>query len=264
MRKVTTGVIVSASLTLGVAGAGLGLLSKPADASQDSTEMRESQSRFAVVNVYDLLLKGLRRPEIIERQQTINSEAQALVQARQQQELAPLVNELQSLQAQLQQAQQAGQLNTPQAQQQLARLQQLNQQGMQAEQRIQQEVLRNAEAQQAAITMEVYQEINGAVQQMAEESGYDWVFVSADPDVLQQGENYGNLVQELLGRPVMVHPDASDITEAVREVLGFPEQVDEDADGEMPGGGEEGGGGIPGTGEGGGSDGGSGGGSGGG
>ncbi len=71
-----------------------------------------------------------------------------------------------------------------------------------------------------------YTEIYAAANELAAESGYAFVFATRSDGELLQTDTINGITQEILARPLVTPPSATDITEQVRIKLGYPEEVE--------------------------------------
>ena len=70
-----------------------------------------------------------------------------------------------------------------------------------------------------------YKEIYAAANEVGMEQGYGFVFATRSDGELLQTETITGITQEILARPLMTPPSATDLTEAVRVKLGYPEKA---------------------------------------
>lgn len=78
---------------------------------------------------------------------------------------------------------------------------------------------------------QAYEEIYAGANEIAAEQGYDFVFATRSDGELLQTETITGITQEILARPLVTPPSATDLTEQVRVKLGYPEEaMDEGAD----------------------------------
>lgn len=82
---------------------------------------------------------------------------------------------------------------------------------------------------------QAYSEIYAAANEIAAEGGYAFVFATRSDGELLQTDTITGITQEILARPLLTPPGATDLTEQVRVKLGYPEQVDETLTDEDPG-----------------------------
>lgn len=134
------------------------------------------------------------------------------------------VNELTPLQAEaqtaIQELQQIGSPQDPNAQQAFQRAQRAEQRFQQARQQADQAFGQFS----AELAREAYETIRREVQALAAERGYEYVLSSRlSGDLLTQG-GLGGLSDEILARPVMVFPEAANITEEIRRRLDLPNE----------------------------------------
>jgi hypothetical protein len=76
---------------------------------------------------------------------------------------------------------------------------------------------------------ELYKRVYAAANEIADERGYKFVFVTRANDELIQVDSIQGVTQEILARPLVTPGDNTDITELVREKLGFPTREELDA-----------------------------------
>ncbi|HCT44496.1 MAG: hypothetical protein CMJ35_10075 [Phycisphaerae bacterium] len=74
-----------------------------------------------------------------------------------------------------------------------------------------------------------YREIYAAVNELAAEQGYSFVFATRSDGELLQTDTINGITQEILARPLVTPPAATDLTEAIRIKLGYPEELAEEA-----------------------------------
>lgn len=75
-----------------------------------------------------------------------------------------------------------------------------------------------------------YEAIYAAANEVGMEQGYAFVFATRSDGELLQTETITGITQEILARPLMTPPSATDLTELVRVKLGYPEKaLDTDA-----------------------------------
>lgn len=72
-----------------------------------------------------------------------------------------------------------------------------------------------------------YQEIYAAANEIAAEEGYDFVFATRADGELLQTDTITGITQEILARPLVTPPTATDLTEQLRVRLGYPEDAPE-------------------------------------
>lgn len=70
-----------------------------------------------------------------------------------------------------------------------------------------------------------YSEIYAAANEIATEQGYAYVFATRSDGELLQTDTITGITQEILARPLVTPPSATDLTEAVRVKLGYPEEA---------------------------------------
>lgn len=69
---------------------------------------------------------------------------------------------------------------------------------------------------------EAYKTIHAAVNEVASQEGYTWVFTTRRGADLIQTTTLTGVTQEILARPLVTPPDAADLTDSVRVYLGLP------------------------------------------
>lgn len=79
-----------------------------------------------------------------------------------------------------------------------------------------------------------YEEIYAAANEIAAESGYSFVFATRSDGELLQTDTITGITQEILARPLVTPPSATDLTEQVRVKLGYPEEVDTEVESNEP------------------------------
>lgn len=70
-----------------------------------------------------------------------------------------------------------------------------------------------------------YTEIYAAANEVAAEQGYAFVFATRSNGELLQTDTITGITQEILARPLVTPPSATDLTEVVRVKLGYPEET---------------------------------------
>lgn len=85
--------------------------------------------------------------------------------------------------------------------------------------RLQQEVRRQVEARVAQQLTEIRLEVIASARAVAEDLGFDYVISSESDETAYESESVRDLVIDFLARPVLMHPEAADISEDVREDL---------------------------------------------
>lgn len=70
-----------------------------------------------------------------------------------------------------------------------------------------------------------YEAIYAAANEVGMEQGYAFVFATRSDGELLQTETITGITQEILARPLMTPPSATDLTELVRVKLGYPEKA---------------------------------------
>ena len=91
---------------------------------------------------------------------------------------------------------------------------------------MQQESLRANEGYQGMIAEQIaaaYDEIYAAVNEIAADQGIQYVFATRSNGELLQTNTITGITQEILARPLVTPPSGTDLTEAVRVKLGYPE-----------------------------------------
>lgn len=73
-----------------------------------------------------------------------------------------------------------------------------------------------------------YKDIYAAVNELAAEDGYDFIFATRSDGELLQIDTITGITQEILARPLVTPPGATDLTEQLRVRLGYPEELPED------------------------------------
>lgn len=81
---------------------------------------------------------------------------------------------------------------------------------------------------------EAYRAIYSAVNELAGEHGYVYVFATRSDGELLQTDTITGITQEILARPLVTPPATTDLTEQVRVKLGYPEEVAEDIEDVSP------------------------------
>ena len=71
-----------------------------------------------------------------------------------------------------------------------------------------------------------YKAIYGATNEIASENGYEFVFATRSDGELLQTDTITGITQEILARPLVTPPSATDLTEMVRVKLGYPEEIE--------------------------------------
>ncbi len=74
----------------------------------------------------------------------------------------------------------------------------------------------------AAQIVELYKEVHAATNEVAIENGYSYVFSTRVDSEFSQTDSIQGVTQEVLSRPLVVMPEATDLTELVRVKLGLP------------------------------------------
>ncbi|MCA9304476.1 MAG: hypothetical protein KC996_10170 [Phycisphaerales bacterium] len=76
---------------------------------------------------------------------------------------------------------------------------------------------------------DLYKKVYAAANEVAEEHGYSYIFVTRATDELIQTDTIQGVTQEILARPLVTPKDNTDLTELVRVKLGFPTREEMDA-----------------------------------
>lgn len=71
-----------------------------------------------------------------------------------------------------------------------------------------------------------YTEIYAAANEVATEQGFAYVFATRSNGELLQTDTITGITQEILARPLVTPPSATDLTEAIRVKLGYPEETE--------------------------------------
>lgn len=174
----------------------------------DATSVADDKL-IATVDVFSLLEGGLVTPERESERQAESDRLEARTQA------------LQDRLAQIEAQAGAMDQNSPQFAQLFQMYQQIQQQLQQAN-----NANRTAiDAMIARQANEVYLEIRDAIDALAEAQGYTYVLTSASDRSLGEGDDlpgYFTVSQRVLGRPLLHGATGHDLTEAVRDELGYP------------------------------------------
>jgi len=76
---------------------------------------------------------------------------------------------------------------------------------------------------------DLYKKVYAAANEVADEHGYSYVFVTRATDELIQTDTIQGVTQEILARPLVTPKDNTDLTELVRVKLEFPTREEMDA-----------------------------------
>lgn len=209
LERVVLWITLAAALTALLA---TGLFDHPLHAQEDETEQPaqaeehadEAMPLIAVCAVpaiiNDLMASDRFEPDFLERQEELREEVE------------PLIDELEELQAQL--TAPDADPEDPALQQAFERFQQLRGQLSQ----ISQQHNVTLDAFRAKQIIEAYELIKASARAVATEQGFQYVISSAD-EFEELAESTQVVVRQLTVRPVMMYPEAADITEAVRDDL---------------------------------------------
>ncbi|MEM9083233.1 MAG: OmpH family outer membrane protein [Planctomycetota bacterium] len=201
-ERVALWITLAAALTALLA---TGLFDRPLHAQEEAGEKTDVAKPLiavcavpAIIN--DLMASDRFEPDFLDRQEELREEVQ------------PLIEELEELQAQL--TAPDADPEDPALQLAFERFQQLRNQLAQLSQQ------HNAtlDGFRAKQIIEAYELIKASAQAVATELGFEYVISSAD-DFEELAESTQIVVRQLTVRPVMMYPEAADITEAVRDDL---------------------------------------------
>ena len=197
-------------LALAIAG-GLAMVASNANANRP---LGIVQGEIASIDVFALVDLALSTDDMAQARQSFEEESNATLRAMQQRFI-----ELQNQLSNMTQDDPAGGQVFQQYQQMQTQLQQASQQASVEYQSL--------ISRQIA---EAYRAIYGAVNELAGEQGYVYVFATRSDGELLQTDTITGITQEILARPLVTPPSATDLTEQVRVKLGYPEEVAEDVE----------------------------------
>lgn len=185
---------------------------------------RANESRIATVDVIEILQEMLRTDEYEQPREQMRIASEG--------ELKTLENEIRRIQAELQlvtpEERTRGQLMYNDMQQKQNQYRQL------ADQRVREFQALSGE-QAAAAYAQIYQ----AAVAMATEAGYTHVIATRAGSTLDENETIAMVTQGILARPALLYPAGDDLTDRVRQKLGYEVPPDEPVQSE-PGAGEPG------------------------
>lgn len=188
---VGTGLAVALGVLFMVTGAGSG---------------RANESRLATVDVITLLQEMLRTPEYFDPREESKTRSEG--------ELKQLENEVRRLDGELR-------LVTPEER---ARGQQLYN-DLQAKQRQYQQLaeqrVREFQSLSGEQAAEAYARIHAAATRVGMREGYTHVLMSRPGAALEETDTITMVTQGILARPVLMFPEADDLTDRVRQELGY-------------------------------------------
>ena len=206
-RLNTIGVVAVLAMTALI---GLSIFAPTANASRTSSI---AEGDMASVDVFTLIDRALSSEEMTQARRDFESESNASIEAMQQQ-LMTLQTQLSNLSP-----------DDPSGGQLYQQYQQMQGQLQQASQNASQQY-QTLIAEQIA---QGYREIYAAVNEIAAAQGYAFVFATRSDGELLQTDTINGITQEILARPLVTPPSSTDLTEAVRVKLGYPEEVAEEA-----------------------------------
>jgi len=207
--------LISLSILIGaVAVAGV-LITRPAQATRAQDA---GHGAVAYVDMYDLVDIVIMGDE--------STKARTEFEARSQNRISGLEQQLTSMQQQLQGLDPQG----AEATEIYGQYQQLAQMYQQTQNSINQQYQELLAGQIAG----AYTEIHASVNEVAADQGYTFVLATRRGTDLVQTSTLTGVTQEILARPLVSNPDGVDLTDRVREHLGLPtmESIMENADGE--------------------------------
>jgi Skp family chaperone for outer membrane proteins len=213
MKRNTTAALLGALAI----GAGIGIIGFGNAAMANRTVGIET-GNMASIDVFSLIDRGLSTDEMeLERSNFETQTSASLDQVQQQ--LAAVQSQLSTMTA-----------DDPNAQGAYQQYQQLQNQA----QLLSQQASAGYQTLIAQQISRAYTEIYAAANEIAAEGGYAFVFATRSDGELLQTDTITGITQEILARPLVTPPSATDLTEQVRIRLAYPEQVVEDLTGEAP------------------------------
>ena len=198
-----TNTILSMSILLGAAIIAGAIMAPAATATKSNAA---AQGDIALVDVYDIVDIIIMGEEKSAERAEFETNGASRVQ--------PIENRLMQLQSQLQTADPSDQAT----QQLYAEYQQMSQMLQQTTNQI------NTEYQQmlSGQIADAYTTIHAAVNEVAADQGYTFVFATRRDTDLVQINSLTGVTQEILARPLVTPNDSVDLTDAVREHLALP------------------------------------------
>jgi len=167
------------------------------------------QGEIASVDVFALIDRALSKDEKTSERQAYESSSNAVI-TNMQQQLIGIQAKLQSMQP-----------DDPNINAEYQEYQQM-QSNLQAASQNASTQYQTLIAEQIA---EAYSEIYAAVNEIASEQGFAYVFASRSDGDLLQTDSINGITQEILARPLVTPPAATDLTEVVRVRLDYPAEV---------------------------------------
>lgn len=198
-----TNMFLPASILIGAAILGGSVLSTSADATKTNAA---AQGDIGLVDIYDIVDIVIMGEDKTAERNNFEADGASRVQ--------PIENRLMQLQSEIQTADPSAQ-NT---QQLYAEYQQLSQMLNQTTNQINQDYQKMLAGQIA----DAYVMVHGAVNEVAQEQGYTFVFATRRDTDLVQVNSLTGVTQEILARPLVTPAESVDITDAVREHMGLP------------------------------------------
>lgn len=198
-----TTMFLPASILIGASILGASILSTSADATKTNAA---AQGDIGLVDIYDIVDIVIMGDEKSAEREEFEAQGAARVQ--------PIENRLMQLQSQIQTADPSAQ----ETQQLYGEYQQLSQMLNQTTNQINQDYQKMLSGQIA----DAYILVHTAVNEVAEEQGYTFVFATRRDTDLVQVNSLTGVTQEILARPLVTPAESVDLTDAVREHMGLP------------------------------------------
>lgn len=198
-----TNMFLPASILIAAAVLGGSILSTSADATRTNNA---AQGDIGLVDVYDIVDIVIMGEEKTAERNEFEAQGASRVQ--------PIENQLMQLQSQIQTADP----NAQGTQQLYSQYQQLSQMLNQTTNQINQDYQRMLAGQIA----DAYVMVHDAVNEVAQEQGYTFVFATRRDTDLVQVNSLTGVTQEILARPLVTPAESVDLTEAVRTHMGLP------------------------------------------
>lgn len=205
MKRNATAALIGA-LTL-VAGVGIIGFTNNAQATRS---YGVETGNMASVDIFALVDRALSTEEMTQEREKYETDSNASLESVQQQ-LAALQQQLGNMTAE-----------DPNAQAAYQQYQQLQNQA----QYLSQQASNGYQTLIANQIASAYKSIYAATNEIASENGYEFVFATRSDGELLQTDTITGITQEILARPLVTPPSATDLTEMVRVKLGYPEEVE--------------------------------------
>lgn len=202
--------VLAVSLIIAISALALSALTSPVRATKTA---QPATSTIASVDAFSIIDLGIMTDDLLAARDEFTAQGDAA--------LNPLYVQDQAMKTQLS----AMDANNPQG----AQLYQQYQSNLQQIQQMTQQINSGYQQLIASQIAALYKRVYAAANEIADERGYEYVFVTRASDDLIQIDTIQGVTQEILARPLVTPKDNTDITELVRENLGFPTREELDA-----------------------------------